>query len=165
MTRLFISPGPAYPALRHGKVWSPGHRRPACVPAARVYVKCVLPSICILKLANQPVVFQRRTSTQSLSVRWFPGDAPSLAPPPRILILIKATKWQSRESKWMELKKKKKHGKVLEGSWQSGGISFSSAASFLKNKKGKIKKERNKAPLLCKEKAFTLLHIYNLLRK
>lgn len=131
----------------------------ACVPAAHVYVKCVLPSICILKLANQPVVFQRRTSTQSLSVRRFPRDAPSLAPLPRILILIKTTKWQSRESKWMELKSMERSSREAG---KRGGISFSSAAPFLKNKKEKKKEIR---PLIGKEKAFTLLHIYNLLKK
>lgn len=69
------------------------------------YAKCVLPSICILKLANQPVVFQGRTSTQSLSVKWFPREASSQLPMLQIFILIKFAKWRSRGGEWTELKR------------------------------------------------------------
>lgn len=48
----------------------------------------------------------------------------------------------------------KKYGKVFEGSWQRGGISFSSPAPFLKNKKEKEKK--NKAPHWGRESFYPL---------
>lgn len=51
----------------------------------------------------------------------------------------------------------KKYGKVFEGSWQSGGISFSAAAPFLKNKKEKEKK--NKAPQWERESFYPLAYL------
>lgn len=87
-----------------------------CVrPALHVCVQCVLPTICVLELVNQPVVFQWRTSTQSLSVRRFPRDAPSLSLLPWILILIKSAEWQSRLYKWKRKKKIKLSAKVWKG--------------------------------------------------
>ena len=68
-----------------------------------VYVKCVLPSICVLELVIQPVVFQERTCTQSLPVRWIPGEDTSPALMSWILILIKPRKWQRWGLKWGEI--------------------------------------------------------------
>lgn len=87
-----------------------------CVcPALHVCVQCVLPPIYVLELVNQPVVFQRRTSAQSLSIRRFPRDALSLSLLPLILILIKSMEWQSRSWKWKRQEKLKR----LEGKWKN----------------------------------------------
>lgn len=65
-------------------------------PALHVCVWCVLPPICGLELVNQPVVFQWRTWTQSLTC---PQRRLSLSLLPLILVLIKSAKWQSRSYK------------------------------------------------------------------
>lgn len=75
---------------------------PACVCSVRIAI-----NLCfeISKSASCLSKIQRRTSTQSLSVRRFPRESPSPFLLPWILILIKSTEWQSRSYKWKRKKK------------------------------------------------------------